>query len=116
MHQLRIDLEDFENNKRWAKYAYFHVGDKSTNFKLSAGRYSGDAGDGLGEKSIPKSHNGYSFTTYDNDNDSLPEGNCAVRYACYISLFFIFSYFEISKIKKENMIIYTPYINNRDII
>ena len=65
---LRIDLGDHEDNKRYAKYSTFQVADSSTNYRLTATGYSGDAGDSLSY------HNGRIFTTKDHD------GGCANQY------------------------------------
>ncbi|XP_063846515.1 ficolin-1-like [Scylla paramamosain] len=73
LQQLRIDLDDYEGEHRWAKYGFFHVGAPETKFRLSVGRYSGDAGDGLSGK------NGNSFSTHDADNDTWDD-NCAEKY------------------------------------
>ncbi|XP_076063817.1 microfibril-associated glycoprotein 4-like [Oratosquilla oratoria] len=70
LQELRIDLSDFENATRWAKYGFFHVRDPDSKYVMNCGRYTGDAGDSL------SSHSGNKFTTHDNDND-LSEGNCA---------------------------------------
>ena len=43
-YELRIDLEDFEQNQAFALYDYCLVGDRSTNYKLRIGSYSGTAG------------------------------------------------------------------------
>ena len=43
-YELRVDLEDWDDNKRFAKYDHFRLGDESTNYKLLLGSYSGDAG------------------------------------------------------------------------
>ncbi|RXG50955.1 hypothetical protein Avbf_19014 [Armadillidium vulgare] len=48
--ELRIDLEDYEGNIRWAKYSYFHISDESSK-----------------------------FSTHDQDNDESDE-NCASKY------------------------------------
>ena len=73
---LRIDLEDFEGNKRHANYSTFQILDSSRKYKLNITGYSGDAGDSL------TYHNGMNFTTYDQDNDQLHgdsyyNSNCA---------------------------------------
>ncbi|XP_063846531.1 ryncolin-1-like [Scylla paramamosain] len=41
LQQLRIDLDDYEGEHRWAKYGFFHVGAPETKFRLSVGRYEG---------------------------------------------------------------------------
>ena len=70
---LRVDLEDFEEDKRYAKYSTFQVLDSSRKYQLSISGYSGDAGDSLGI------HDGMNFTTKDQDNDMV-EGSCALSY------------------------------------
>jgi hypothetical protein len=43
-HELRIDMEDFEGQTRYAKYSVFSVGDEASEFVLKVQGYSGDAG------------------------------------------------------------------------
>ena len=43
-YELRIDLEDWEGNKRYAKYHTFIVGNSSDNYSLTVFGYNGDAG------------------------------------------------------------------------
>ena len=43
-YTLRVDLEDFEGETRYAKYDHFRISDEETKFKLSLGLYSGTAG------------------------------------------------------------------------
>ena len=66
--KLRIDLEDFENETRYAVYSSFSLSDASDYYRLSVSGYSGDAGDtrGLGNHHT----NGQQFSTYDADHDS----------------------------------------------
>ncbi|XP_076063413.1 microfibril-associated glycoprotein 4-like [Oratosquilla oratoria] len=73
LQELRIDLADFDNATRWAKYGFFNVKDSDSKYVMNCGRYTGDAGDSL------LSHSGFKFSTHDNDND-VHSGNCAVRY------------------------------------
>ena len=43
--ELRIDLGDWDGNKRYAKYDNFRVGSENTKYKLiSIGNYHGNAG------------------------------------------------------------------------
>ena len=44
---LRVDLEDFEGNIRYAEYATFKVADQTDKYRILIGGYSGTAGDGL---------------------------------------------------------------------
>ena len=67
---LRVDLEDFAGNKRFAKYSVFRVANPLTQYKLTVGGYSGNAGDSL------TYHNGMKFSTRDRDND-VWSGKCA---------------------------------------
>ena len=83
--ELRVDMQDFNGNSRYAQYAIFRVGVPSSEYILSISGYSGTAGDSL------RMHNGYRFSTRDNDNDKC-RCNCAQRYkggwwyyACYRS-------------------------------
>ncbi|CAG2198123.1 Angiopoietin-related protein 1,Veficolin-1,Ficolin-1-A,Angiopoietin-1,Fibrinogen C domain-containing protein 1,Ryncolin-1,Tenascin-N,Angiopoietin-related protein 7,Angiopoietin-related protein 6,Ficolin-3,Fibrinogen C domain-containing protein 1-B,Fibroleukin,Fibrinogen-like protein 1,Ficolin-1,Ficolin-1-B,Fibrinogen beta chain,Angiopoietin-4,Tenascin-R,Ryncolin-2,Techylectin-5B,Fibrinogen C domain-containing protein 1-A,Protein scabrous,Microfibril-associated glycoprotein 4,Fibrinogen-like protein A,Rynco len=72
-YELRVDLEDFNGDKAFAKYSTFYIGDKSTNYRLTVKGYSGTAGDSL------KYHNNQAFSTKDEDNDS-DSSDCADRY------------------------------------
>ena len=44
-YELRIDLEDWEGNTRYAVYDNFSVADESDNYRLSFGSYHGTAGE-----------------------------------------------------------------------
>ena len=72
--ELRVDLQDFEGNSRYAQYTSFSVGDSSSKYILSVSGYSGTAGDSLGV------HNGQRFSTRDQDNDAHSSDNCAQTY------------------------------------
>ncbi|XP_050704046.1 fibrinogen C domain-containing protein 1-like isoform X1 [Eriocheir sinensis] len=74
LQELRIDMADWDDGKRYAKYGFFYVGPPSTKYRLTVDRYSGDAGDSLARSS------GRSFTTHDADNDSWATRNCAEAY------------------------------------
>ena len=43
-YKLRIDLEDFEGNKRFALYETFSISSSTYNYTLEVGGYSGNAG------------------------------------------------------------------------
>ncbi|KAL9974478.1 hypothetical protein ACROYT_G011514 [Oculina patagonica] len=73
-NRLRVDLEDFEGNTRYAEYDKFGVMSENDRYKLILGSYSGTAGDSLSSK-----HHGQPFTTRDQDNDDASR-NCAHRY------------------------------------
>ena len=68
---LRVELEDWNGVKVYAKYDRFSIGDERSLYKLTLGSYSGTAGDSL------TYHNGMAFTTKDRDNDKY-DSNCAV--------------------------------------
>ncbi|XP_070538828.1 fibrinogen C domain-containing protein 1-like [Ptychodera flava] len=72
-YELRIDLEDFDNETRYAKYDNFIIGDEFSKYKLTLGEYSGTAEDDL------EVHNGKPFSTRDRDNDDS-SSNCAALY------------------------------------
>ena len=69
--QLRIDMQDFDGNSRYAQYANFSVGDSVSKYTLSVSGYSGTAGDSL------TFHNGFKFTTRDQNNDRITSLQCA---------------------------------------
>ncbi|KAL3884724.1 hypothetical protein ACJMK2_025003 [Sinanodonta woodiana] len=69
-YQLRIDLSVSDTNKTYATYSSFNVGDETSGYTLTAGGYSGTAGDSFTYQS------GAKFTTKDRDNDSYGS-NCA---------------------------------------
>ncbi|XP_049302346.1 ryncolin-2-like isoform X2 [Bactrocera dorsalis] len=73
-HELWIQLEDFQNEKRFAKYDNFTIGNAQNKYELIAlGQYSGTAGDSF------TTHRGEKFTTKDSHNDK-DASNCAVQY------------------------------------
>ena len=43
-YELLIKLEDFENERKFARYKTFFVGDPSSQYKLTVKGYSGNAG------------------------------------------------------------------------
>ena len=45
MYNLRIDLADFNGNHRFAEYMNIGVGSPDTNYQLTVGTYSGNAGE-----------------------------------------------------------------------
>ncbi|XP_062598058.1 ryncolin-1-like isoform X1 [Saccostrea cucullata] len=71
--ELRVDLQRFNGDTAYALYSTFYIGDEGSKYKLTVSGYSGTAGDSL------KYHNGYKFTTKDQDNDRHG-GNCARQY------------------------------------
>ncbi|XP_078492833.1 ficolin-2-like [Ciona intestinalis] len=72
-YELRVELEDCENDRRYAKYSSFAIGSGEQQYRLTVSGYSGNAGDSL------SFHNGNSFSTFDSDHDTWG-GNCAVDF------------------------------------
>ena len=72
--QLRIDMQDFDGNSRYAQYSSFSVGDSVSQYTLSVSGYSGTAGDSLAH------HNRSKFSTRDQENDAHSSDNCAQVY------------------------------------
>ena len=72
--QVRFDLKLTDGTWHYANYSSFSVGNSSTNYKLTIGGYSGDAGYDAMARS-----NGQRFSTYDADHDTY-SGNCANNY------------------------------------
>ncbi|VDI15013.1 Hypothetical predicted protein, partial [Mytilus galloprovincialis] len=64
-YELRIDMVDKSNNKKYAVYKRFSIGDAASKYKLTVGDYSGNAGDNL------QYHNGDMFSAKDQNTDTL---------------------------------------------
>ena len=45
--KLRVDLEDYDGNIKYAEYSTFKVADEGDKYRLSIGEYSGTAGDSM---------------------------------------------------------------------
>ena len=71
---LRVELEDWNGVKVYAKYGKFNIGNEQAQYRLEVGSYSGAAGDSLAY------HNNMAFTTKDRDNDGWSSKNCAVEF------------------------------------
>nr|XP_039272722.1 techylectin-5B-like [Styela clava] len=61
-YELRIDMENFNGEKKFAKYGKFEIASSSEKYKLTIGEYSGDAGDSFSY------HDQKPFSTKDHDN------------------------------------------------
>ena len=72
---LRVELEDWDRDRKYAKYGKFNIGDEQAQYRLEVGSYSGTAGDSLAER-----QNNMAFTTKDRDNDRAVSANCALLY------------------------------------
>ncbi|KAJ8262060.1 hypothetical protein GJAV_G00161690 [Gymnothorax javanicus] len=77
---LRIELEDFQGVKEYAKYDRFYVSNELLRYRLTVSGYSGTAGDAL-HFSKSYNHDQKFFTTPDKDNDMYPSGNCGAYYS-----------------------------------
>ncbi|XP_072288708.1 fibrinogen-like protein 1 [Eucyclogobius newberryi] len=80
-YSLRINLEDFDGNQRYAEYKDFRVAHEQEQYRLSFGAHVGTAGDALSgnfEVGVVSwaSHQGANFSTFDRDNDNY-DGSCA---------------------------------------
>jgi len=73
-HDLRVELEDFEGNKRYAEYSTFKLHSELNLYKLEIGGYQGTAGNSLDDPWYGS--NLSPFSTYDRDNDRSSM-NCA---------------------------------------
>ncbi|CAH2316437.1 Hypothetical predicted protein [Pelobates cultripes] len=72
--ELRVDMQDFENTKHFAKYDSFQILGESEKYKLLLGEFKkGNAGDSF------TLHHNLKFSTKDQDNDIYPS-NCADMY------------------------------------
>ena len=72
-YKLRIHLEDFEGNTRYAEYSTFAISDEAHGYRLSIGTYGGTAGDALTE------HNDQRFRTKDHRGKGKL-AHCPMRY------------------------------------
>ena len=66
---LRVEVEDWNGVRAYAKYGKFNIGDEQAKYRLKVGSYSGTAGDSLAY------HNNIAFSTKDRDNDQWSR-NC----------------------------------------
>lgn len=70
-HEMVIELKDFSGNYGYARYDSFKISNESEHYKLTLGKYSGTAGDGMVYDRDMK------FSTKDNDMSDL---RCVERY------------------------------------
>lgn len=74
-YQLRIDLEDFEGEKRHAVYGEFWVSSEEDDYLLHLKNFTGNLDDSFSENS------GKPFSTKDRDNDHGYYRNCAYEHS-----------------------------------
>ncbi|KAK5598462.1 Angiopoietin- protein 7 [Crenichthys baileyi] len=74
---LRIELEDWEGQTRYAEYDFFTVGNELNSYKLFIANYSGNAGNSL------RYHNNTNFSTMNKDNDKCVDNCAALRKGGY---------------------------------
>ena len=72
---LRVELEDWNGIRVYAKYGRFSIADEQAQYRLEVSSYSGTAGD-----SFIAGHNNMAFSKKDRDNDKISSLNCALRY------------------------------------
>lgn len=70
---LRIDLEDWKEEKHWAEYNFSLEG-PSQHYALHLSHLSGDLADAMSNST------GMSFSTKDRNNDNQRNSNCARNY------------------------------------
>ncbi|XP_011309863.1 angiopoietin-related protein 2 [Fopius arisanus] len=73
-YSLRVELEDFEGNKRYAQYSHFKIYSEGDYYKLEIDGYEGNAGDSLNDPWYGSNNSPFSTYNRDNDRSSL---NCA---------------------------------------
>ena len=75
--KLRVELESwYTDGLEWAEYGQFSVGNSTTMYALKLKDFRGSLTfDALQADLMPE--NGVPFTTYDRDNDGVPNINCA---------------------------------------
>ncbi|KAJ8016422.1 hypothetical protein DPEC_G00007050 [Dallia pectoralis] len=74
---LRIEMEDWEGETRYAEYSHFTVKNELNSYKLLIGNYSGNAGNSL------RYHNNTNFSTMGKDNDKCVDDCASIRKGGY---------------------------------
>ncbi|CAC5372577.1 Ryncolin-4,Angiopoietin-related protein 7,Angiopoietin-related protein 1,Techylectin-5A,Ficolin-2,Ryncolin-1,Tenascin-R,Fibrinogen-like protein 1,Angiopoietin-1,Fibrinogen C domain-containing protein 1-A,Ryncolin-3,Tenascin,Fibroleukin,Fibrinogen C domain-containing protein 1,Ryncolin-2,Techylectin-5B,Angiopoietin-related protein 2,Fibrinogen alpha chain,Ficolin-1,Fibrinogen C domain-containing protein 1-B,Angiopoietin-4 [Mytilus coruscus] len=76
-YTLRIDLQDWNGETRYAEYDTFFVGNEATKYELTISNYSGNVEDSIVFPGLEDCKmNGMAFSTWDADNDKS-QTNCA---------------------------------------
>ncbi|XP_043205022.1 techylectin-5A-like [Amphibalanus amphitrite] len=97
-YELRVDLGDFDGEKRYARYENFRISSEFDGYRITGGSYTGNAGDNMSH------HFGQQFSTRDKDQDSAFGKNCAQ----YINCGWWFNYCYYSNLNG----VYMPRENN----
>ncbi|KAI0211981.1 Angiopoietin-related protein 7 [Lamellibrachia satsuma] len=72
-YELRVDMDDFENESRYAVFSTFAVSSEADKYTMTLGTYSGTAGDSLSY------HANNAFSTKDRDNDHHKDSCASMR-------------------------------------
>ena len=64
----------------YAEYKTFEIGNEADGYRLTVGRWSGNASNALISPGKQWNQNGTMFTTFDRDNDAWSSGNCAAAH------------------------------------
>jgi len=78
---LQIELEDFDGERRYARYGTFSVGDSNGNYVVTIAGYTGDAGNSLTNSGRPDI-NGRMFCNFGNKRTNLLLNICL--HVCYM--------------------------------
>lgn len=73
-YELRVEVEDFDGERRYAKYDNFKIHGEADDYKLEIDGYSGTAGDSMNDPWYGSNLSPFSTFDRDNDRSSL---NCA---------------------------------------
>ena len=84
---LQVSILDWDNKAYVAHYKSFYVGSEESKYKLSLSGYD-DVTSTLPDAFGQGGQSNAEFTTYDEDNDSDPSGNCAAKYSGGMSIIF----------------------------
>ena len=84
--QLRIDFENWQNDKAWSEFGVFRISGEDFQLQVSSYNTESTAGDSLSLNSSSYTHKGMLFSTKDKENDRSSSSNCAIKYkgACWV--------------------------------
>ncbi|XP_007895968.1 angiopoietin-related protein 7 [Callorhinchus milii] len=75
---LRIDMEDWKGETRYAEYSYFSISNEMNSYRSMIGHYNGTAG-----RDSLRYHNNTAFSTKDKDNDKCVDDCSHLRKGGY---------------------------------